>query len=93
MLQVPLLQVIGKPSVSTLSDEVVMDDYYNLRKDNIDNHTPKKLIICPKMLTKMSYEVVKDDYNDDIPFNNFQLKVREGLKHLMLRQKQLYLVF
>ena len=64
LLQVPLLQVIGKPSVSTLSDEVVMDDHYNLRKDNIDNHTPKKLIICPKMLTTMSYEVVMDDYND-----------------------------
>ena len=41
-----------------------MDDHYNLRKDNIDNHTPKKLIICPKMLTTMSYEFVMDDYND-----------------------------
>ena len=64
LLQVPLLQVIGKPSVSTLSDEAVMDDHYNLRKNNIDNHTPKKLIICPKMLTTMSYELVMDDYND-----------------------------
>ena len=41
-----------------------MDDHHNMRKDNIDNHTSKKLIICPKMLTTMSYEVVMDDYND-----------------------------
>ena len=44
LLQVPLLQVIGKPSVSTLSDEVVMDYHYNLRKD----YTPKKIDNMPQ---------------------------------------------